>query len=71
MNKLTPLALVTAAALALAACGGDSNNRNPEDGFVAQVRALLNNMSETIEASQETFDRLIASTPETTEPSPL
>lgn len=71
MNRLTPLALVTAAALALAACGGGNNNGNREDSFTAQVRALIDNMSETIEASQATFDRLIATTPETTEPSPL
>ena len=71
MNKLTPLALVTVAAFALAACDGDNNKAAANDGFVAEVRALLNDMSEAMEPMQALFDRLIATTPETTEPEPL
>ena len=48
-----------------------NNKAVANDGFVAEVRALLNDMSEAMEPMQALFDRLIATTPETTEPEPL
>ena len=72
MKTHTKLALATAAALTVAACGGGGgDNRLSNDGFVSQVRAVLNEMSEMLEPSQAMFDRLVATTPETGEPEAL
>ena len=69
MKIHTTLALATAAALILPACGGDSNREDV--GIVAQVRALINDTPETTEPSQALFDNAVAGTPETGEPNAL
>lgn len=69
MKTHTKLIFALVTALALSACNNDSNDNAPaSDGFTAQVRALLGEMSEMLEPAQALFDRLVATEPETTEP---
>lgn len=71
MKTHTKLAVAMIATLALSACFDDDNNNASNDGFVAEVRALLSEMSEMLEPAQALFDRLVATTPETSEPEAL
>ena len=79
MNKRSYAAL--ALLLALAACGGSSNdhgsdndggqaaNPGPTDAFVAKVQAIIGTSSDNTEP--ESIDAVAVTTPETTEPAPL
>jgi hypothetical protein len=77
MNKRSYVAL--ALLLALAACGGSSNdhgndngqaaNPGPTDAFLAKVQALIGNSPDNTEP--ESIDAVAVTTPETTEPAPL
>lgn len=71
MKTHTKLTLAVVAALALSACNDGNDGGNGGDGFVAEVRTLINNMSEMLEPAQALFDRLVASEPETGEPEAL
>ena len=77
MNKRSYAAL--ALILALAACGGSSNDHgndggqagNPgtADAFIAKVQALIATSPDNTEP--ESIDAIAVTTPETTEPAPL
>lgn len=71
MKKRISLMFVTAAALTLVACNNEDSRGNNDDGFIATVRALINQQPEVGEPSAEFVARLIAPLPETTEPDPL
>jgi len=73
MKSRLSLTLLTLGALTLAGCfgGGDDNQASPDDFVAATANVATSSGNERAEATTDTVERVMATSPETGEAMPL